>query len=619
MAKPDIETDYSQSEGTADESAIANSETPGGDQEVTHDSEPAGTGSDEDWGFESKGSGMSKEMKIGLPILLVLICAFGFVAFKKLNDDQIDPGEELSASAEFGDTGSLEEELTEESTGLDGDVTASEFPPSEFEPSEAPPQQDEPPGFEVVENDTGFNPTIEENDPGSTVPETADFNRPDFGDPTETASTEEDPRRGVFGSPSPVDDSQPYVDDKPSYEDTTLPESGTPDFNDTTSTFPDESENNNGLDDSTPTVEHNLFGNNTTLEPANEIGDPTTLEGDPNGTNLSKDDLGASGIPVESDPEESTFDTSSRLPGMRRSDLPGTSGSDIVDGGVDNGYAPTSDPGFDPSIDDKLGEYEPINSGEASAESSTIVTSEPDFGEAETGGNGDRSLVGDHTEQPDFGSNDAGSNGFQPPRGSATVELENPEFSSPPRSLDSSVSSFPGEAVQGDEYEVQDSDNFWVIAKRLYGEGRFGIALAEHNKSRVKDPRRMRPGTVIEVPTRDQLTAMYAKLIPRGAPRRTVATREPVVAAPTTSGDRSIRRGFYYNKSGRPMYRIGSDDSLTEIAEQHLGRASRYIQIYNLNRELLRNPDDLKVGTALVLPRDASEVQLVRKPRGRRY
>ena len=69
--------------------------------------------------------------------------------------------------------------------------------------------------------------------------------------------------------------------------------------------------------------------------------------------------------------------------------------------------------------------------------------------------------------------------------------------------------------------------------------------------------------------------------------------------------------GMFQDANGMPWYRVGENDNLTKIAQAHLGRASRADQIFNLNRERLRNRDDLHLGQELRLPNDASQVRLV--------
>ena len=75
--------------------------------------------------------------------------------------------------------------------------------------------------------------------------------------------------------------------------------------------------------------------------------------------------------------------------------------------------------------------------------------------------------------------------------------------------------------------------------------------------------------------------------------------------------DRQIRvTGFFISPDGTAKYRTGEHDTLSEIASKHLGRSSRWIQIYEMNRDKLSNPNQVKVGLELALPGDASSVGL---------
>ena len=69
--------------------------------------------------------------------------------------------------------------------------------------------------------------------------------------------------------------------------------------------------------------------------------------------------------------------------------------------------------------------------------------------------------------------------------------------------------------------------------------------------------------------------------------------------------------GILFNEQGYPLFRIGETDTLTSIASDHLGRASRWQQVYNMNRDQLQSPDKLQIGMLLKLPADASRVPLV--------
>ncbi|QDU09534.1 LysM peptidoglycan-binding domain-containing protein [Gimesia aquarii] len=155
------------------------------------------------------------------------------------------------------------------------------------------------------------------------------------------------------------------------------------------------------------------------------------------------------------------------------------------------------------------------------------------------------------------------------------------------------------------EYTVQHGENFWTISKKLYGTGRYFQLLAEINKNRVSDPQKMRPGTKLIAPDRTAIDARYQS---RHKSTQTIASKFSGTGAVRKSSKPS---GFFISQDGRPMYRVGSNDTLTDISQRHLGRSSRWFQIYQINRQKLQNPNKLKIGTELQLPYDASRVSLV--------
>ncbi|QDV50187.1 LysM domain/BON superfamily protein [Gimesia fumaroli] len=157
----------------------------------------------------------------------------------------------------------------------------------------------------------------------------------------------------------------------------------------------------------------------------------------------------------------------------------------------------------------------------------------------------------------------------------------------------------------GGEYVVQNGENFWTISKKLYGSGRYFQLLAEMNRSRVSDPRKMRPGLKLIAPDQGTIDAEYRA--------RHKATQTMVSEFSGQGGSRKSSKpaGFFISQDGRPMYRVGSSDTLTDISQKHLGRSSRWYQIYQINRQRLQNPNKLQIGAELQLPYDASRVSLV--------
>ena len=186
-------------------------------------------------------------------------------------------------------------------------------------------------------------------------------------------------------------------------------------------------------------------------------------------------------------------------------------------------------------------------------------------------------------------------------RRAAPVSFADGEFS-PESSSRTSVS------VSGPSYVIEPNDNFWTISRKRYGVGRYYMALARHNQQVISDPKRMKPGVTISTPDSAVLEQRYAELIPKAAAPdstptvTTTQSRRPEDAGPA---------GYFVSTDGSPMYRIGDQDTLSDIAKSHLGRSSRWVQILEMNRNVLRDGNELKLGTVLRLPADASRVQVV--------
>lgn len=147
-------------------------------------------------------------------------------------------------------------------------------------------------------------------------------------------------------------------------------------------------------------------------------------------------------------------------------------------------------------------------------------------------------------------------------------------------------------------YTVQSTDTYWSISKKVYSTSRYYRALARYNANVIPDPRRMRPGTELSIPDRTVLEKKYPELFP---------VRQPVPAMTASYSSRQPP-GLYFDRDNRPLYHVGSRDTLSSIAQRHLGRASRWSQIYELNRRTLANAEAIRPGMWLTMPMDASQV-----------
>ncbi len=153
-----------------------------------------------------------------------------------------------------------------------------------------------------------------------------------------------------------------------------------------------------------------------------------------------------------------------------------------------------------------------------------------------------------------------------------------------------------GFGAQDQIHIVAAGENFWTISKKHYRLGRYSAALAEYNKSRIPKPDKIKPGMKVIIPPVETLEQKYEQLI-FGV---TAKVSKEEAAAP-------VKSGFFVDANGEPMYRVGEGDTLSTIAQDHLGRSSRYTQIIDLNPVALKNPDAMKLGMVLRLPANASE------------
>lgn len=156
------------------------------------------------------------------------------------------------------------------------------------------------------------------------------------------------------------------------------------------------------------------------------------------------------------------------------------------------------------------------------------------------------------------------------------------------------------QAVRHEElvvHEVQTGDNFWKIARRYYGSGQWFNALAAYNRDHIPDPQRMKPGMQVLVPSEAALAQQFPQLV-------SGVSKTPYVAPP------SGPPGYSLDARGRPQYRVAKGDTLSAIAERHLGRASRWRQLYGMNRDQLLDANSLTTGMLLRLPSDATAVRM---------
>jgi len=143
-------------------------------------------------------------------------------------------------------------------------------------------------------------------------------------------------------------------------------------------------------------------------------------------------------------------------------------------------------------------------------------------------------------------------------------------------------------------YVVEPNDSFWTISQKVYGGPGFFKALQRHNRKPGSPNVGLTVGEKISTPSMDVLRREYPNLCPKP---RTAATGGP--AAFTASARNTPHTGR--------TYVVEEGDTLFDIARYELGKASRWSEIYELNRaQLGEDYNHLNPGMRLALPADAA-------------
>lgn len=130
-------------------------------------------------------------------------------------------------------------------------------------------------------------------------------------------------------------------------------------------------------------------------------------------------------------------------------------------------------------------------------------------------------------------------------------------------------------------HEVRSGESLSSIAHRYYGEVGLTERLAKHNG--VTDPDMLWAGRTIEIPPAAVLNGDAA------AP----PASEPVATPPPETAGETAPHG---------TYRVRPGDSLSTIAQRFMSSAGQWRRLYELNRDVISDPNEVQAGTVLRIP-----------------
>jgi len=129
---------------------------------------------------------------------------------------------------------------------------------------------------------------------------------------------------------------------------------------------------------------------------------------------------------------------------------------------------------------------------------------------------------------------------------------------------------------------IQPGDSLAAIARRYYGSERYTDFLIKSNPQ-LSDPRRLKIGATVRIPARPDDRDRARTSSPG-------TTRQGKRSAASTAG------------TGR-TYRVRPGDSFYAIARDRLGDASRWRELFELNKALVNgDPTSLRAGQTIALP-----------------
>lgn len=133
------------------------------------------------------------------------------------------------------------------------------------------------------------------------------------------------------------------------------------------------------------------------------------------------------------------------------------------------------------------------------------------------------------------------------------------------------------------QHHVQSNESLYKIAEKYYGDGNQWRKIAKDNEGRVGDNGSVREGVTLRIidPTRGVSggTTTVARSEPR--PQGATEAKKP---------------------QGAMTYTVQAGDTLGEISQKLLGTVRRQHELIALNRDVLKDPDQLRAGMVLKLP-----------------
>lgn len=146
-------------------------------------------------------------------------------------------------------------------------------------------------------------------------------------------------------------------------------------------------------------------------------------------------------------------------------------------------------------------------------------------------------------------------------------------------------------AAQPMVHYVKAGESLWQIAQQYYDNGEHWRTIAQANADRVAANGLVRQGVRLVIPNKAGLADPPSRK--QIIANRVNSTQTRVASATHTSSDRqAVNRRI----------EVEPGDSLSILAHQHLGSSDRWRELFDANRDKLKQPNAIQVGMKLRLP-----------------
>lgn len=183
------------------------------------------------------------------------------------------------------------------------------------------------------------------------------------------------------------------------------------------------------------------------------------------------------------------------------------------------------------------------------------------------------------------------------------VAASSPRYSTPTATQSPTSRPAARKGIANGKHTVGPNENFWTISESAYGTGGYFKALHAYNAERYPVADELTVGDEVMVPPQTDLERQFPQLCPKSG-RRPTNKSYAVQASAKLQADGNT-------------YVVQEGDTLFDIARYELGKASRWAELYEMNRDVIGDDIDfLRAGMELVLPDDNGKSDSVTRQPG---